>query len=937
MDSKTFLQRVLSGDGYYSLFAAKGVRKEDPHTQRFYETLEELIQESTDLDQAGYNVFYALGTFNEWGSRKATNIKDLKAFFFDIDCGPSKKYIDQTEGLIALRKFTKEVGLPKPLIVSSGRGLHVYWILSEAVPYEKWLPVAEQLKRYCGLHKFLPDPAVTSDGARVLRVPYTHNHKDNPPTQVLPMGVEIPELVDFEEFAEILGGESIPVPKKFTPAPSSAMMDALMGNMETNFKDIIIKTGEGNGCEQLGTIIGKQEECSEPMWRAGLSIAKFCVDSDKAIMNISKRHPEFSEQETMEKVDLIKGPYLCSTFDEYNPNVCTECKHWGKIKSPIVLGKAIKEAEEEDNIVEALSANRPNAPAQTYVIPEYPNPYFRGVTGGVYIRSSNADGEIEEKMVYHNDLYIVKRIHDAEMGEAIVMRLHLPKDGVREFTVPLTAATSREEFRKHMAMQGVAVGKMDELMQYTTTWVNELQATITADEAHRQFGWTSKEMESFVLGNMEIYGDRIEFNPPSTNTAAIFHAFEPKGTMDGWKEMIGFFNEEGQEAYQYVVGASFGSILMELMPVACASLHIFSKDTGYGKTTALYAALTPWGDPDELLMGKEDTYATKMNRGEVYHSLPFFLDEITNLQPKELSNLAYQYVSGRQRRRMTGSANTERYNASPWSFNSISTGNVSMIERIGMYKDAPKAEAQRILEYKVDKMFKSPTDKEKTDAFSKNIFNNWGHAGIPFVQYVINNLDKVRKDLETVQKKIDKEAGLAPENRFWSAGVACSLTALVICKEIDLLPYNTKKVYKWIHTVLKRNKNSFDDMNASVEQTLNEYITENWNNILQIKSTDDLRKQNNGLDQLVVPDALPRGALVARYETDTKRAFLLPKPLRIWCGAQQINYSSLVQDLMKKLKGKKVKMRLGKGTHMQLPSIDVISVDCSGVGFDTED
>ena len=67
MDSKTFLQRVLSGDGYYSLFAAKGVRKEDPHTQRFYETLEELIQESTDLDQAGYNVFYALGTFNEWG------------------------------------------------------------------------------------------------------------------------------------------------------------------------------------------------------------------------------------------------------------------------------------------------------------------------------------------------------------------------------------------------------------------------------------------------------------------------------------------------------------------------------------------------------------------------------------------------------------------------------------------------------------------------------------------------------------------------------------------------------------------------------------------------------------------------------------------------------------------------------------------------------
>ena len=159
-------------------------------------------------------------------------------------------------------------------------------------------------------------------------------------------------------------------------------------------------------------------------------------------------------------------------------------------------------------------------------------------------------------------------------------------------------------------------------------------------------------------------------------------------------------------------------------------------------------------------------------------------------------------------------------------------------------------------------MFKSPTDKEKTDQFSKDIFDNWGHAGLPFVQYVINNLDKVKQDLEAVQKKIDVEAELEAENRFWSAGAACALTALVICRHIDLLPYNTKKVYKWIHTVLKRNKNTFSDMNASVEQTLNDYINENWNNILQIKSTDDLRKQNNGLDQLVVPDALPRGALV---------------------------------------------------------------------------
>ncbi len=100
--------------------------------------------------------------------------------------------------------------------------------------------------------------------------------------------------------------------------------------------------------------------------------------------------------------------------------------------------------------------------------------------------------------------------------------------------------------------------------------------------------------------------------------------------------------------------------------------------------------------------------------------------------------------------------------------------------------------------------------------------------------------------------------------------------------------------------------------------------------MLWIKSTDDLRKGESGaLDSLIVPEALPRGQLVARYETDIKRAYLIPKPFRAWCAEQQINYGSVVQDLMKEMGAKKRKMRLSKGTHMQLPPTEVLMVDCS--------
>ena len=620
MNTKEFLQRALAESGYYCLLALKS--SEDRRVQKFYDSIDQLIAEANNFDSAGYDTYFALSTFKDDSSRKVSNIDRIQSFFLDLDCGPSKEFANQREALNELREFYRGLNLPKPFVVSSGRGIHVYWFLSESVIYDDWFPVADALKRLCAEHGFLADPAVTSDGARVLRVLDTHNHKDDPPTQVIQLGVETPPLVDLEKFSVLLGADPLASPTKVESQPPSAIMQKLMGNNNTKFKNILLKIQDDVGCKQIETIINDQENCPEPMWRAGLSIAKFCSDSDKAVAYISQGHPEYDPEETAYKVDLIKGPYLCTKFDEFNPDVCPTCPNWHKIKSPISLGMEVVEADEADNVVEAPLADRPDDLVQTYVIPQYPTPYFRGVNGGIYVRSSTPDGDVDEKLLYHNDFYVVKRILDKEIGESLVMRLHLPKDGVREFTVPLTSVTSREEFRKNMSMQGVAVSKMDELMNYTTTWVNELQATTVADKAHRQFGWTSKEMKSFVMGNREIFGDRIEFNPPATTTAALFPSFEPKGTLEGWKKMVSFYDRDDFELHQYVVAASFGSVLMELMPVHCSLVHLHSPKSGYGKTTVMEAGLTAWGDPEELMLFAKDTHAIKMHRGEVYHNLP---------------------------------------------------------------------------------------------------------------------------------------------------------------------------------------------------------------------------------------------------------------------------------------------------------------------------
>tara|TARA_R100001591_G_scaffold13965_2_gene20369 strand:+ start:3779 stop:6643 length:2865 start_codon:yes stop_codon:yes gene_type:complete len=949
MDTRIFLRRLLPDDGYYVLWCYKQDIKR--HKQTSFTSIDELAATANEYDTQGWDAYFALGSFNEENTRKAVDVKRLKSFFLDLDCGPSKPHPTQADALRDLQDFCTKVKLPKPLIVNSGRGIHVYWILSESVSLQDWKPVAEKFKALCAKHDFEIDTAVPADAARVLRVLNTYNYKPEQPAKVELIGKDVKE-VNFDHFASLVGYDSITVPTKREQQSSDAFADLIAKTKENSFKDILLKTGKGEGCEQLRQIMVNQESTSEPLWRAGLSIAKFCIDGEKASHKLSEKHPEYAAELTQEKTDLIKGPYRCATFDETNPNVCPDCPHWGKIKSPIVIGR--RYARTSDKIIPATDVPDPDQEttistpvvetgsvniSSEDVIPLFPRPYFRGSNGGVFYREVGADGEIDESMVYHNDIYVTKRLNDVEVGESAVIRLFLPKDGLREFTVPLTAITSREEFRKNMSMHGVVANRMEDLMKYITTWINELQASSVADTAHRQFGWVDEECKAFVVGSKEIRADDISHNPPTNPTAAVIPYLQPKGTIEGWKNMANFYTtKSGMEMHQYIVCTAFGSPLMEFLPQHCSTLHLWSNGSGFGKTSAMRVAANVWGEDKAMMLDFSDTNAMKMNRGEVLHNLPFYIDELTNPKGELLSDLAYQLSGGQQRGRMSQGSNIERSRGRPWQLLCVTTGNSSVIEKISLKKGFPKAEAQRIMECRAKRVFTEVGEKELTDAFEEQINQHVGHVGEMYIQHVIKNLESVKKLVRDVQGRADRAADLSSENRFWSAGVACTITGGIIASKLGLIDYDMEALFDWAVELLTTNKKSVSDMGVSVEQTLNDYIMEHYGNVLWIKSTDDLRKQDtaNGLDSLVVPDVVPRVKFVARYETDLKKAYLLPKPLKQWCGEQQINYTGFVEDLISKLGAKRVKMRLSKGTMMNLPPTNVIAVNCA-VGDAHED
>ena len=288
MDRIQFLQNILGDDGYYCVAGFRG--KEKIH--KYYKTLEEVSVTADDFSANGYEVYFALGTFIEAGSREQTNVEQMRSLYLDIDYGPHHgglvQYETLEEALGALKTFCKDIGLPKPYIVSTGGGIHTYWPLEKPLDKEEWYPLAYQLKNLCIEHHLYIDTKVTADCARILRVPGTYNQKTDEKREVkLFYAGTAPGSVEF--FKEKLG-EPINLRRPYLRKAKDDVTEALIGSRDKNYKLIMRKTAAGKGCDQLKYLYEHRHELEYEGWRASLSIPVFCEDGDKLIHQIGRAH-----------------------------------------------------------------------------------------------------------------------------------------------------------------------------------------------------------------------------------------------------------------------------------------------------------------------------------------------------------------------------------------------------------------------------------------------------------------------------------------------------------------------------------------------------------------------------------------------------------------------------------------------------------------------
>lgn len=921
---KQFLEAVLPSQGNYCIFTLTDGKPKP----RFAEngSIDDAVKFIESFkQQPPTNIYFALSSFDGF-SRKTDESIYIKSFFLDLDVGKvANSYETKDKAYIGLDKFIEATGLPGPVVVDSGNGLHVYWILEEAIETSVWKPYAEKFKDLCHQHGLIIDPAVPTDAARVLRVPDTKNYgKDGVVKDV--------ELVNdvvtytFEEITKHFGEVTISKDESFDPKKVKKDLTEeekqLLGldRYEYDFRIIADSSIEGNGCAQIKDYLENLTSSEYLLWLYVISIAYRCTDGSAIAHELSSRYPTYSEEYVEDKFKSFEGfGTTCAKFEAASPEKCKGCQYKGKITTPLALGKRLRVAKpRSDDSADTAEPEEVQVtsgyPAEYIQFPESLFPFVRAAGGGIYHQpppKTQKDGtQVVQPatLLYPYDIVPLKRLHSPYDGECMFLRLFLPKDGVRDLVLPSKFIGATDKFKEFLFSNSIVLNdtKVALFKEYLMKWNNYLINLKKAEDMRMQMGWTSNpDFGSFVIGKREIT-PKGEFDcPVGPTTRNIAKHLVEEGSYDEWRKAAKEFNRPGLEYHALGLLAGFGSPLVKLGNVGGLVIS-FCGDKGAGKTGALQAGLSVFGSPKNLKIETAEGATSNglYQRASGLGNILMGVDETSNMEGKVLSNAVFRLPMNENGKiRLQTSYNNERVTSEGSQLLVIFTTNQSNIQKLyETGKHDPGGELRRMVEFDIFRH----TGKF-SDSVGKELFNpfteHYGFAGPDYIRAIYNlGLPYVKQRLSYWHSRIQNDFVNDTAYTYWSAGLATCFAGGEIAVMSNIMDIDIEHVYGFIledlhnkHKMLTANKITYEDI-------VSEYVLTNITSLLAINDTKISVEPRTGV-------------IAVRCEIDTGRVFLMSDPFKEYLAKKKVNVTQFEKVLAEKgmLINKSVRKRMASG------------------------
>lgn len=339
------------------------------------------------------------------------------------------------------------------------------------------------------------------------------------------------------------------------------------------------------------------------------------------------------------------------------------------------------------------------------------------------------------------------------------------------------------------------------LVRYISDCIGMNPAKLAPTRSINRLGWCGNEFMPYA--DDIVYDGNKEYDP-------IFQNVRESGSFQIWKDHCGILRKN--RIVRLAFAASLGSVLIEALRILPFVFHIWSGESGTGKTVAIMAAMSIWGNPKMggLVKTMDATSVNVRRTAAFLYSLPYAGDELQTVKDNKYftnyDRFIYQITEGIDRGRGKASGGVEE--TKTWHNSYLFTGEEPITK-----SNSRAGSKNRVIEIEVEE--KLLEDGNYTVSI---LTENYGHAGKLLVEYLQNTETKKLQEeykgyfdamckLDTTEKQAMAMACILVADRILTDVIFEDEDPLTIqdveqylrsAKEVDIAERSYQMVLNWI-------------------------------------------------------------------------------------------------------------------------------------------
>ena len=858
MDDLLFLQTVLPTTGVYVL----GFRQDSPNPEanRKYTIWNSAHKDIYSLNKAAMeksastDVFFCYGSSKGWGTKEGRNgryksirfkenMVAFRSFVLDIDVEAENpdKHSTRKEALVDFYQFCSEHKFPLPsLLVMSGNGLHLYWVLNNDINTAEWSAHTQGIARKFESNKerkCFVDLTRVADPAGLLRPVGTLNHKGGELVRVVQ---DTGKRYDLSAFApyRLEGTEYKPAiisnkdKERMFSHPLSKQFYSIVYNQyaPVAVSDVV------SSCAQLKYVKDNVGAVGYNMWYSTMGVLAFTKNPEESIKDVmGVNEGKFNLNENLEKYNEVinnqSGPTTCAHLRNRSdvPTLCDGCPNATKGTNPCSISHNITKKQERKATALAKPKSiilhdgigkmefKRNWSDNDITIPyTLPHPFFEKDGFLHHMKKTvvvNGDGKkeyVDEPEVFYPGIVYPIGLSEIEdnsdtlnkRSNVIEIQVREPKTDGRSLTRKVRIGA--EFFSSPIKLKGELFKNKifpydgpsceDALVSYLkrcTTFINTNQIPI---QHKTKLGWQFNEETGKVLEFVAPYttvradGSKVQTIAEKTLLTLKDDAFpKPRGELSEWVEAYSCYAPYDSEGkYGYIMSQVWGSILMPFLKLEAIRGFLISLigPSGTGKSTITALMMSSIGKPSPTIFTNEDTFVSKMTKLQTFNNVMMPFDELTNMSAEQVSKLAYAMAQGEGKSRSNKDGELQG-GKKTWAGVGVCSSNFSLKSKLDSH-ERNDTSAERYRMFEIPWEGDPNVNRDHIDAATRIISDNHGLAIPKYCEYIINNIDRVQKEVVEYYDNIRKERGRS-EERFYDANITVTCLGHKYAKEAGLM------------------------------------------------------------------------------------------------------------------------------------------------------